>query len=105
MEPWLKILIACIGFGAGAEALRRYQQWKSRRRDRPYAERNAGFWTDGRVYLAEAAVVFVFIAPPFTFLVFVLSTNQGLWQAMLGMLAYVAFGFLLMRGLNRYQGP
>lgn len=104
VDTWLKVLIAAIGFGAGGEALSRYQLWKSRRRARPHTERNAGFWTDGRVYLAEAAVVFAVTAAPFTMLVFMLSF-RSLWLAQIGMLAYVGFGFLLMRGLNRYSGP
>ncbi len=99
-----KIIVAAIGFGAGAEILRRYQRWKSRRRDQPTAVRNAGLVTDARLLWVETIVIFAVVAVPFTILVAALFT-RGLWPSYAGLLAYAAFSFLLLRGLNRYQEP
>lgn len=98
-----KIIVAAIGFGAGAEGLRRYQRWKSRRRDQPPHVRNAGFWTDARLLWAETVIVFALVAAPFTAATMLSSWSVS--RVYFVLLAYVAFSFLLLRGLNRYQGP
>lgn len=102
MDTWLKVLISAVGFGAGAEALRQYQAWKSRRLDRPREVRNAGFWTDKRLLWAETWAVFAFVAAPFTAFMWIARPDLTYF----GLLAYAGFSFLLIRGLNRYDpGP
>jgi len=102
MDTWLKVLISVVGFGAGAEALRQYQQWKTRRYER--TDRNVGFWTDARVLWVEAIVVFAIAAIPFTIIVLMMS-DRGLSFSYAGLLAYAVFSFTLLRGLNRPYGP
>lgn len=104
MDTWLKVLISAVGFGAGAEALRQYQAWKSRRLDRPREVRNAGFWTDKRLLWTETWLVFGIVGLPFT--VLAMASSWSLWQSYGVLLAYAGFSFLLVRGLNRYDpGP
>lgn len=56
MTNWTQIFVACVGFGAGGEAVRQYRAAKVRRRSMTALERNAGFWTDRRFLAAEIAV-------------------------------------------------
>lgn len=98
-DVW-KILIAAIGFGAGGEAVRQYRGFKARRRAAPYEQRNAGFWTDKRVYLAEAVFCAAAMAIPFTAIVLFMSIGRPIWVGYVGLLGYAASVFILMRSLN-----
>ncbi|HEU5018596.1 MAG TPA: hypothetical protein VFT69_11575 [Pseudolabrys sp.] len=94
------LFVAAIGLGAGGEAIRRYRAFKQRRRGIPYAERNAGFWTDKRLYLSEAAFSALVAALPFTAIILAVATNNNLWFVYLAIVAYAFFIFLMMRALN-----
>lgn len=94
------IFVAAIGLGAGGEAIRRYRAFKQRRREMPYVERNAGFWTDKRLYLSEAAFCAIAAGAPFTAIVLAVWTNGRFEYVYLALLAYAFFIFLMMRALN-----
>jgi len=96
-------MVAAIGFGIGGESLRRYRDYKQRRADSPYAERNAGFWTDRRILWTEAAIVFTALAPLAGMAA--LFTFPNFWKAALVVWVYAALSLLLLRGMNRVQGP
>lgn len=102
MDTWLKVLISVVGFGAGAEAARQYQQWKTRRYER--ADRNTGFWTDKRILWCETCLVFAVVAAPFTIIIG-FAFDRGLMLPYVMILVYAAFSFVLLRGLNRPYGP
>ncbi|MBO9624174.1 MAG: hypothetical protein J7500_15810 [Sphingomonas sp.] len=95
-----RIVIACFGAGIGGELIRRYRAFKSRRRSTPPALRNAGFWTDRRLYLAELIFCVVFVALPFSGGIFLLSVERGLWFTYACLLAFALMVFLLMKSLN-----
>lgn len=95
-----RIFVAAIGFGVGGELIRRYRAFKARRREVPYAERNAGFWTDRRLYLSEAVFAAAVSGLPFTAIILAVSTNNSLSAVYLAMLSYAFFIFLFMRALN-----
>lgn len=94
------IFVAAIGLGASGEAIRRYRAFKQRRREMPYADRNAGFWTDKRLYLSEAAFSALAAALPFTAIIGMTSAGRPIWVMYIGLLAYAFFIFLMMRALN-----
>lgn len=94
------IFIAAIGLGAGGEMIRRYRAFKQSRREMAYAERNAGFWTDKRLYLSEAAFCAAFAAAPFTGVISLSSADRPMWVMYIGLLVYAFFIFLMMRALN-----
>lgn len=98
-ELW-KILIACVGFGAGGEALRQYRGFKARRRATPREVRNAGFWTDKRLYQAEALFAAAALAVPFTAITMAVNTNESPAASYVALLAYPFAIYLLMRGMN-----
>ena len=95
-----KILIACIGFGFGAEAVRRYRAFKTRRWEQPAQQRNAGFWTDRRLYRAEAAFCALSLGAPFTGIILAVWTNQRFETAYLAVVAYPLAIYVLMSSLN-----
>jgi uncharacterized membrane protein YbhN (UPF0104 family) len=97
---FIKVLIACIGFGAGSEAIRRYRGFKHRRRGMIAVERNAGFWTDSRLYHAEAAVAAVAMALPFSAIMFFVTADRPIWVGVPVLLAYALGVYLLIRGMN-----
>jgi hypothetical protein len=95
------ILIASVGFGAGAEGMRQYQMFKARRRLRDYAERNAGFWTDLRLYLAEIMGAAIALAPPWGAIIMLTSSDRPVWVTPLLLPPYVIAILIIVRGLNR----
>lgn len=100
MDPALKIIVATMGGGVAYELIRRYRRYKANRRARPYTERNAGFWTDQRVYLIEATMLALVLAGPFSMIIWAANEGTPLWGGFFGLLAYTAFLFLLMKSLN-----
>jgi len=95
-----KILIAAIGFGVGGELIRQYRRYKARRRERSFAERNAGFWTDRRVYRAEALFCAAAMAFPFTAIILAVWTNGSVVAVYAAILVYAFAVYLLMSALN-----
>lgn len=89
-----------MGAGIGGELIRRYRAFKARRRAMPVALRNAGFWTDGRVYLAELIFCVLFVALPFTVIVSALASWSQILPVYAGLLAYSLLVFLIMKSLN-----
>ena len=94
------IFVAAIGFGAGGEGFRRYRRFKNRRCQIAPEVRNAGFWTDGRLYLAEFAFCALFAGIPWTAITLAVWTNGSFVYSYAALLTYPAFILLLMRGLN-----
>lgn len=93
-------MIASVGFGAGAEAMRRYRGFKATRRARPYDERNAGFWTDRKIYQAEYAFMAIWLGAPWLMIVLAVQTNGRLEWTYLTMLGYPLGIYILLAGLN-----
>lgn len=100
MGPFLQVLIASIGFGAGAEAVRQYRVVKASRRLRDYVERNSGFWTDRRILEFEYAFVAFWLGIPWTAIVLAVATNGRLGWTFLSMLGYPLGIYLIQFGLN-----
>ncbi len=98
----LKIFIAAIGFGLGGEALRRYRGFKARRRSMPRHERNAGFWTDKRLYQAEGLFAAGAFGAPFSVAIPLLAADrENFWfYTYPALIVYVLLIYLLMRGMN-----
>jgi hypothetical protein len=94
------IFVAAVGFGAGGEAMRRYRRFKNRRRTIPREVRNAGFWTDGRLYLAELVFSAMLLAIPWTAVLMAVATNHNLWLNFVALLTYPAAIFIFMRNMN-----
>lgn len=97
-----RIILGAAGAGIGAELIRRYRVFKGRRRSLPRAERNAGFWTDSRIYLAELIFAALFVAAPFSAIILLTSADRSnpLMAAYVGLLAYSLMVFLLIKSLN-----
>lgn len=95
-----KILIAAVGFGAGGEAMRRYRRFKNDRRAMAAAYRNAGFWTDRRLYRAEATFAALALAVPWTALVLLIGADRPIWVTYILLVLYPAAIYLLMRNMN-----
>jgi len=93
------ILTAAIGFGAAGEGVRRYRQFKHDRRIIPRDVRNAGFWTDSRLYHAEVAVIAAAFAIPWCLFITLASINFIGW-GYLATLGYVLTIYIVLRGLN-----
>lgn len=103
LADW-NIFIAAIGFGAGWEALRRYREFKARRAIIPYITRNSGFWTDLRLYRAEAIFSSIAMGAPWTAIILAVSTNGNLWLTYASVLAYTGAVYILMSSLQpRYR--
>lgn len=100
MPTWLNILIACIGFGAGSEAIRRYRAYKQRRRASDPIDRNNGFWTDRRISEAEYAFIAVLLGAPWTMIVLAVATNGRLEWTYLALLGFPLGIYLIMYGMN-----
>lgn len=68
----------------------------------PHTERNASFWTDRRVYLAELVFCVLAVAVPFSAGILLVSTDRAnpIGAAYIGLLAYSLMVFLLMKSLN-----
>lgn len=101
VEAALRVLIACIAFGAAGEAFRRYRAFKSARRSLPPQQRNAGFWTDGRLIRAEAAFFTIAFAIPFTAIAMLVGTNGSVYASFAVLLAYAGMIWLVVSGLNK----
>lgn len=65
-----------------------------------FEQRNWGFWTDSRVYLAELVFAVLFVAAPFSFGIILVSIERPIWVPYVGLLAYSLMVFLLMKSLN-----
>lgn len=50
---FLPILAASFGGGIAYISMEKWRSYKAKRRSMTAAERNSGFWTDGRVLAAE----------------------------------------------------
>jgi hypothetical protein len=95
-----QIVLGAVGAGMGAELIRRYRGFKTRRRSTPAAARNAGLLTDRRLYLAELIMCVAVVAAPFSVGILLVSADRPYWSAYLGLLAYSAMVFLLLKSLN-----
>lgn len=97
-----KIFVAAIGFGVGGEVLRRYRGFKARRRSTSRNVRNSGFWTDGRIYHAEAAFAALAFAIPFCIIVPALALDRpnGFLYSYAALIVYALLVYLLIRGMN-----
>ena len=102
LDLW-HIIPACIGFGMGGELIRRYRAFKHRRRQQPYAVRNAGFWTDRRLIRAEAIVCALVACGPWTIIILAVAIDRPIWIGALATLSYAGFIWLLMAGLNAHS--
>lgn len=97
-----KIAVSAIGFGAGGELIRRYRAFKHTRRTLPVYQRNAGFWTDARLYHTEALFSACFLALPFCVIIpLVAADRDDFWLYTYPALLVYALGvYLLIRGMN-----
>jgi hypothetical protein len=95
-----RIVIACVGAGMGAELIRRYRGFKAQRRMMAAPVRNAGFWTDQRLYLSELIFCVLFVAAPFSAIILLTSIERPIWVPYIGLLTYSLMVFLLMKSLN-----
>jgi len=97
-----KILIACIGFGAGGEALRQYRAFKRRRRAISRGVRNSGFWTDKKLFQAEALASAMALAVPFCAIIPLITAGRDNWwlYSYPALVVYAGAIYLLMRGVN-----
>jgi hypothetical protein len=103
VATFIQIAIASIGFGAGAEAVRRYRLFKARRRGLPTAERNAGYWTDRKLYRVEAIVAAIVLAIPWTAFAILIPINRPVWVMSLVLLSYALAIYILLSNLNRAE--
>ncbi|GEM70936.1 hypothetical protein SAQ01S_07020 [Sphingomonas aquatilis NBRC 16722] len=62
--------------------------------------RNAGFWTDKRLFQAEGLFAAAALCGPWTLGLLLISADRPLWAGMLVMFAYPLAIYLLMRGMN-----
>jgi hypothetical protein len=98
----LKVFIACVGFGFGGEAIRRYRAFKHRRRETPEHIRNAGFWTDARIYHTEAIGAAMGAAIPFSAIIPLMVSDRTKWwlYSYPALLGYALLTYLIIRGMN-----
>lgn len=96
----IRVFIACIGFGAGSVAISNYRSFKHRRADTPPAIRNAGFWTDSRLYHAEALFAALAMAIPFTVITMAIATRYSLAWSYGALIAYALAIYVLVGALN-----
>lgn len=102
---FLKVFIACVGFGAAGELIRRYRRFKERRRQIPLNIRNAGFWTDSRLGHAELIFVCFWAAQPFAAIVPLLAADRESWWLWSygAIMAYSLLVYFIMVALNRRE--
>ena len=80
MSSFWSIFIAALGGGIGSWAREAYyERHKPKRRALPAHVRNAGFWTDTRLRIAEIVVWSALIVPPvYGILLFVMADRFGI---------------------------
>jgi hypothetical protein len=83
--------------------LRRYQRFKYRRRHTPYAIRNAGFWTDKRIYLAEAATAALWAAAPVTGYLLTVAVTPIAIYVMLVIYAAMIYGIIALFNAETFK--
>ncbi len=89
-----------MGFGAGGVSLQQYRSFKARRRETPREIRDAGFWSDSRLYKAEAIFAAVAMAIPFTAIQMAVATNFSFEGTFAATLAYAFSIYMLVSVLN-----
>lgn len=97
---WWHIVIAAIGFGAAGEAIRRYRMFKAKRRARPIAVRNAGFWTDLRLLEAEVVVTSSALGAAWTPIILAVNTNRVIEWTYVSVVLFPIGVYLILYGLN-----
>ncbi len=97
----MKVLIPSIGGGIGLALIGMYRSYKGRRRSLPTSVRNAGFWTDRRLYRTEALVFTLALSAPCALVVLAAADGVGLLGAGLAILFYPAMIYVLMLSVNR----
>lgn len=102
MQPTSQMIGATIGIMVAAGFGQYYRSYKYRRRQRPYAERNAGFWTDRRLIRIEALLCVLLAGVPWTIIIPTVVIDQPLWAGYLATLSYPFFVWILMLGLNAH---
>lgn len=99
-ETFVRIVIGCAGAGVASAAIGKYRNFKWRRFQKPYALRNAGFWTDGRIIRTEAVICALVLAIPWSGIMWLTSAGRGI-EVVYALLVIYPFGiWLLMRGLR-----
>ncbi|HEX8412856.1 MAG TPA: hypothetical protein VF637_03100 [Sphingomicrobium sp.] len=101
MNTFVQILIASVGFGTGMEGVGQYRRFKARRRIQAFAERNSGFWTDRRLYRAEASLAAIALAMPWTAFAVFIPIDRPMWVMTLVLLSYALAIYVLISNLNR----
>lgn len=103
MVEWsdtIRVFIACIGFGGGSVAISSYRSFKHRRADMPPATRNAGFWTDSRLYHAEALFAALAMAIPFSAITMMIATKNDITWSYGALILYAVAIYVLIGSLN-----
>ncbi len=98
---WVKVLVACIAFGAGAEAFRQYRMFKASRRQLPYEARNRGPLTDKRLYQAELVAFALLYAIPHTGIVLFVSADRPIWVLYALIAVFPLIVIAMVAGINR----
>jgi hypothetical protein len=99
-ETFRTIFVGAFGAGAASVAIRGYRNFKARRLQKPAHVRNAGFWTDRRIIRTEVIVCALVLALPWSAVIWITSSNRGLWTIYLLLVAYPFLIWILMRGLR-----
>lgn len=103
VQPSSQMIGATIGVVIAAGFGQYYRSYKYRRRQRTYAERNAGFWTDRRLVRVEAAACTLLAGMPMMIIIPVVVFSQPIWAGYLATLSYPMLIWLLMLGLNAHS--
>ena len=108
MDTYFRIAAATFGAAIMRELFSRYRRMKARRRALPPEVRNAGFWTDVRIFTAEVVVTSAVLAVPFAGIVIaaaifrpiedMASTYMIIYSAIL---IYVLAIYLFLWDMNR----
>lgn len=99
-ETFKTIFVGTAGAGAASAGIAMYRNFKWRRLQRPYEERNAGFWTDHRIIRAEAIFCAFALAIPWSGILWFTAPGKGIEFTYAMLVAYPFGIWLLMRGLR-----